>query len=499
MRVAAAASALLPLAASMSAETAPMWAELERHCAAGLCEVAEGSKLGQMANTTDCKGRLLAYEYGLKLLPERKPQLESFDALQLADNCGVTRPAAVAASAAALPQPDGLAWHVHPEHGDDGASGEEHAPFRSIARALAATRASSSATPKSVVLQAGVHYLNATIELGAADSGLTITAAPGAEGKVTVSGGLPLKPTWTKSTKGNQSANIWVTAVPELAGVEVLRGLTTREPHRRVTRAREPNADPTEGAELCTRCWHNRVTRWHSDLSCVGKASVVYKDLRNCDDEHKIASGPLAGQPCKNDSAMWDTYNTYSSGHGGCCAAWSGDHSPYGPMGNYFCGNSSAGGWVGYDDPRQGNSAQGLSPALPVGFDYDPEDAAYAPIEDWADPAGGIMHVWRAQGWFVNMFEIAGKGSGPHSIDFAKTEGGWVKGGWQGGRGWQVNHANIKSTTENYLLAGQWMIENVREAMDGETQNPSLCSLALEPCQVALVPGMLLLRLPLWL
>ena len=92
----------------------------------------------------------------------------------------------------------------------------------------------------------------------------------------------------------------------------------------------------------------------------------------------KIASGPLAGQPCKNDSAMWDTYSecshgrlglcercrggsdgrplrrtdTYSNGHGGCCAAWSGDHSPYGPMGNYFCGNASAGGWVGFNDPR---------------------------------------------------------------------------------------------------------------------------------------------------
>jgi len=145
---------------------------------------------------------------------------------------------------------------------------------------------------------------------------------------------------------------------------------------------------------------------------------------------------------------------------------------------------------VGYDDPRQGNSAQGLSPALPVGFDYDPEDAAYAPIEDWADPAGGIMHVWRAQGWFVNMFEIAGKGSGQHSIDFAKTEGGWVKGGWQGGRGWQVNHANINSTTENYLLAGQWMIENVREAMDGETETPRFALPArLRWCRHAVAPA----------
>jgi hypothetical protein len=88
------------------------------------------------------------------------------------------------------------------------------------------------------------------------------------------------------------------------------------------------------------------IKEWHKNTSCVGKASVVYKDLRDCDNDKKIASGPLAGQPCKNDSAMWDTYNTYSNGHGGCCAAWSGDQSPYGPMGNYFCGNSSAGGWV---------------------------------------------------------------------------------------------------------------------------------------------------------
>ena len=41
--------------------------------------------------------------------------------------------------------------------------------------------------------------------------------------------------------------------------------------------------------------------------------------------------------PCKNDSAMWPTYNTYSNGHGGCCAIWSGDDSPYGPMGAGAC------------------------------------------------------------------------------------------------------------------------------------------------------------------
>ena len=48
-----------------------------------LCSLAKGSKLAAIANTTDCKGRLLAYEYGLMLIPDRKPQLESFDASTL--------------------------------------------------------------------------------------------------------------------------------------------------------------------------------------------------------------------------------------------------------------------------------------------------------------------------------------------------------------------------------------------------------------------------------
>jgi hypothetical protein len=66
-------------------------------------------------------------------------------------------------------------------------------------------------------------------------------------------------------------------------------------------------------------------------------------------------------------------------------------------MGDYFCGNSSAGGWVGYDDPRQGNRTQGLSPALPYGFDYDAK--AHPKVANIKSAAGAVLHVWRAQGW----------------------------------------------------------------------------------------------------
>ena len=253
LRTLAAISVLLAASAAAAAaqptevDTALMWQELEAHCAAGLCTLAEGTRAdtggrdpldgsalwddhikGPTGPETDCKGRMLAYEYGLKLLPSRKPQLESFDALELATTCGITRPTGVAPAAPpVLTLPDGgvAAFYVDAVGGVDvGAErGDAARPFRTIHRALAATRAVSgfsttAAAPKSIVLAAGVHYLNATIELTAADSGLTITAAPGlSAADVTVSGGALLRPTWKKSSRAPPSANasvqIWETPV----------------------------------------------------------------------------------------------------------------------------------------------------------------------------------------------------------------------------------------------------------------------------------------------
>ena len=292
---ACAAQAAPAAADDAAAFTATMWRELEAHCGAGHCFLAEGSRLSAEANTTDCKGRLLAYQYGLTLIPARKPQLESFDALQLESTCGVTRPSG---TSAALQPPlplevdvDGLSWSV--------------APGSSIHAALALARAADPRAKKTIVLKPGLHYLNATVELGPADSGLTITAAPGSKpGDTVVSGGVLLSPTWTKSSrKTTASAIIWETPVPTTAKAGFL-GLTTLKPHRRVTRARYPNAAPSQGAELCTGdCWTNGVVRWHHNKTCFGKAQTVYLDLRDCDDDKKQPNG----MPCKNDSAMWDT------------------------------------------------------------------------------------------------------------------------------------------------------------------------------------------------
>lgn len=196
-----------------------------------------------------------------------------------------------------------------------------------------------------------------------------------------------------------------------------------------------------------------------ADVSCVGKARVVYKDLRGCvGDTGKLPDG----SPCKADSAMWESYNTFTNGHGGCCATWEGDDSPYGPMGNYYCGNSSAGGWVGYNDPRDKNHTQGQSPILPVSFEYNstkaPELARFG-TTGGRGVSGAVMHVWRAQGWYVNMFELAKNDPSSSTMTFA-SQNGHVKGGWQGGRGWHKNSPNISDASKPKYLAA----DKVRQA-----------------------------------
>ena len=271
---------------------------------------------------------------------------EVFDALEL-QSCGVKPPSLDRAphrqqQGTGLPR-GSTQLFIDYNAGSDTGTGSADAPFKTIAKGVAAARQSAS-KPVSLVLRPGVHFLEATIELTPQDNGLTLTS-DGSGGDVWVSGGVRLQPKWTMVESKNKSSNIWSTDVP--AGVQV-NGLNTLNAYRRVIRARYPNCDP----ELCQGCFADAsaISNWKPDVSCVGKARVVYKDLRGCVGK----TGKLPdGSPCKADSAMWDTYNTYANGHGGCCAAWEGDDSPYGPMGNYYCGNSSAGGHVGEHSLRQ--------------------------------------------------------------------------------------------------------------------------------------------------
>ena len=66
-------------------------------------------------------------------------------------------------------------------------------PYSSVAKAVATAILTSP--PKPVLLQDGIHYLKATLELGTEHNGLHISAAPGAN--AWLSGGVELKPQWS--------------------------------------------------------------------------------------------------------------------------------------------------------------------------------------------------------------------------------------------------------------------------------------------------------------
>jgi hypothetical protein len=70
-------------------------------------------------------------------------------------------------------------------------------------------------------------------------------------------------------------------------------------------------------------------------------------------------------------------------------------------MGNYYCGNSSAGGHVGENDPRGKNHTKGLSPFLPAALSYDPSKAAGQELATFGSAfglSGAHMRVW-PWGW----------------------------------------------------------------------------------------------------
>jgi hypothetical protein len=67
--------------------------------------------------------------------------------------------------------------YVNALHGSDAASGARHDPVRSVERALSLARARDTPT-SCILLEPGVHRLQAPLELGPADAGLSLAAAP---------------------------------------------------------------------------------------------------------------------------------------------------------------------------------------------------------------------------------------------------------------------------------------------------------------------------------
>ena len=88
---------------------------------------------------------------------------------------------------------------------------------------------------------------------------------------------------------------------------------------------------------------------------------------------------------------------------------------------------------------------------------------------------GARLTVFRHQGWYLNMFEISSHeppaaGTSTGSMKFA-YQNGHVKGGWQGGRGWDKQSPHLSDATKpGYIIAGGWMISGARGALDAPNE-----------------------------
>ena len=140
-------------------DLARMRSELQTACERGECRLHSNTTAG-IKNTTECHGRLTAYEFGLSLIPLRSPQIESFDALEL-ESCGITRPADTPLPPIKLNvSSGGTTVFVDPAKGSDttgSAAGGAKTPFATIASALNALR--KSPRPRTMILRGGaIHF-----------------------------------------------------------------------------------------------------------------------------------------------------------------------------------------------------------------------------------------------------------------------------------------------------------------------------------------------------
>lgn len=407
---------------------------------------------------TECALDLLAYQYALTLQPLRAPLPDVFYALQL-ENCGATPPpgptegtlllnpltsAQVAAQCTAV-------FYVSPS-GSDSNSGALGAPFKTVVKALGATRQARPTPTACVVLRAGTHYVleggTGGIELTAADSGLIFTGFEGEE--AWVSGGVPLPNlTWAPfNTTGG--ANIYVANIPP-GLVSSMPGLQTLTPLTRARRAQFPNFD-LETDRAWIDSGRSTIQQWIKP-PVYPPPTQYYIDLE--------------AQGLKTDSTM-DGYNRYGVGSGGPCGLWTGGiRSEKGW--SYWCSNTSAGGGAGQDQSYTLNGYLGF----PMGMVWEPTAPklpsfskwnSFPPPSLWGPQWDNLpsLSAYQNPGWFTSTFAITGIDAGARTLNMT-ADNLYPAGGWQGGRNWWGTNMG---QPDNNLTSGPWFVENVFEELD---------------------------------
>ncbi len=413
----------------------------------------------QNLHEIDCKTSQFAFEYGTArvksspqalhdalnlwncthwLTPQQK--LANAAVLASAGRSDVRTPTSAAAAAAAV--------FVSP-HGSDSAAGTEASPLRTLG---AAVDLATQSHAEAVVLRGGKYFLNSTLKLNAAHSGLRIAAFEGE--RPIVSGGIPLQLAWTKYQGSIVKAKVSLPSVlsePERAhyASQQLSDFSTNASHDwgpppakwntffvdgvRQVRARFPNGNPQDSSGICFSST-NRPGE-----GCKGwlKAEGAYGGrLPGSKSVGTVSLGPNRGDSptlgCPECSGSWGTfkYSIFDPPDG---------HPVYNkPMPGIGWKNNSLFSFWG--DPL----------SRPAGV------RSSNLTKDYKDPAGAVVHMFHGSLWGGWQYQVAGVAR--DNI----TDGGQALafgyGGYQEARGAgiQSNHFYLENVLEELDTAGEW-------------------------------------------
>ena len=415
------------------------------------------------SNASQCQAWLLQYEFSLRLMPERAPLLDVFDALQLSVDCGITPPSGSSSSSSTAyfaPRSEaslaaacdfGGPFYVDAHIGSDLAVGSRASPFSTLPRAISATRMARLAFPSAtgaacIVLRGGVHFLSTTIHLGPADSGLIISGMVGDADPAWVSGGVSLGSLSWSPYDVSGSKNIYVTTIPTSIDISSMPGLNTIQSGAMPTRLFRATYPDYDQEQFIGSLPDDRdVLKWVKP-PIMSIPELFYKDLN--------AAG------LKNDSTMRE-YNIYATGRGGPCAHWANDGDEWA----YVCSNSTAGGW---EEIERGFASTGQL-GFPMAMQYDltkfPNFANWtmpprADPSDWSNTPR--ITVWHNQGWYQGTYAITDLNT-PGLLNMS-ADGIWPAGGWQGGRTMENRDPN-NLTVSQPLGSGPWFVSNIFEEL----------------------------------
>eukprot|EP01043_Picozoa_sp_COSAG02_P055955 COSAG02_NODE_6565_length_3492_cov_1.855585_1_plen_388_part_10 len=335
----------------------------------------------------ECGYRKLAFEDAQRMQPwlTAAQKLDIFDALDLGTLCGEAPPHAASPSSSLTGETiidEARSVIVDP---------------RRVGGVGAAMRELRAGKKDTIVLKEGVHFLNETLTLGPADSGTTITAAPGAE--AWLSGGRPLgKLKWSVAQHPSGKRGVWAASLKG-TGIDSVPGLFSTKSHERFVRARFPNANPEHA------CWGYSCPdkdTWSLNSDQVAEWIKPPPGPPPTPTTYDFTVLPNAAGVIKNDSAQ-GPYNTWTAGDGPLCASvWKGQ--------SYWCSNASSGGWAEVDFHDSINGQLGLPVGMRVNFTEKNEhnsgpntrhckDGAghcnlrhdVGRIKTWANPKGAVV------------------------------------------------------------------------------------------------------------